>query len=90
MLRLGKDIALLCEICHKPIAVSRIRIHPKAVTCGRPQCNQSGRSKAPLGKNHKGLCGNNRHTGGPTIETAAGLNRYRRLTPAMLADKIKV
>ena len=29
MLRLGKDIALLCEICHKPIAVSRIKAPAK-------------------------------------------------------------
>ena len=45
MLRLGKDVAVPCKICHKPIAVSRIRIHPKAVTCSRPQCNP--KRKAP-------------------------------------------
>ena len=39
MLRLGKDVKLLCEICHKPIAVSRIKARP-VKTCAK--CNKQG------------------------------------------------
>ena len=48
MLRVGKDIALLCEICHKPIAVSRIKLRPHVRTCSRQECNSQVDKKKPL------------------------------------------
>ena len=45
MLRLGKDVAVHCKICGKPIAPSRIRIRPTVKTCGRRECNQAGKQR---------------------------------------------
>ena len=50
MLRLGKDVALRCEICHKPIAVSRTKARPTVKKCAK--CNKQGGCNLVAGQAH--------------------------------------
>ena len=42
MLRLGKDIKLPCIVCGRPIAPSRLKLHPTVRVCQRRKCNSQG------------------------------------------------
>ena len=64
MLRLGKDIKLPCIVCGRPIAPSRLKLHPTVRVCQRRKCNSQG-----------GKAREKPQTKNPTVRTCSKCNK---------------